>query len=432
MVEIRSGALNTLRATFVALVLILMVWTLVVYISNSKPLGKPESRDYLSVDKYGYGYVLELHSSDQLTSGALNVLCLQCLARQIHPKVKLVEPFLVYTVYGASLESGDKEWLARENNVRLRDIIDINDWKRFTEQRQYAEMTTWEDFLETAPRDVILVQNQFSLCSPQSLEKKFSPFFELFQFKVVRLACLQFEKRGALNLTQFKQAVYGNYSPPAVTVIFDRFPGIGDAVHRYTTTVIGTVCKKGKMTPYSYFKPSARVIADAKTFTERYLGGRNNYVSVMFRSVLAIMALRYNASLIRSKCLDQAIDEWKAMKSKFRLNNTYFTNDLFVNGPIGKVSPPLIGNLTQMLYGNERYFDEWKKGFEEVAGLNNSRGAPGYITIFQKVVATQARCLVLIGGGSFQANALNWYNMLHTEADSRCYARWDSYCRRSH
>ena len=101
---------------------------------------------------------------------------------RIHPKVKLVEPFLVYTIYGVSLGSGDKEWLARENNVRLSDIIDINDWKRLTQQRQYAEMATWEDFLENAPRHVILVQNQFSLCNPQSLEKKFSPFFKLFQF----------------------------------------------------------------------------------------------------------------------------------------------------------------------------------------------------------------------------------------------------------
>ena len=424
MVE-TSVASRTLRTAYFALVLTLTVWIMVLYIWNLEPLS--ESRHLLSVDKYGY--VLELHSSDQLTSGALNVLCLQCLASRIHPKVKLVEPFLVYTVYGASLESGDKEWLARENNVKLSDIIDINDWKRFTRQRQYAEMATWEDFLKNAPRHVILVQNQFSLCNPQSLEKKFSPFFELFQFKVVRLACLQFAKRGALTLTQFNQVVYGNYNPTAVTVIFDRFPGIGDTVYRYTTTVTGTDCKKEKMTAYSYFKPSARVITDAKAFTERYMGGRNNYVSVMFRSELAMMSLRYNTSLIRSKCLVRAVDEWKSMKSKFRLNITYFTNDLLVTG---KVSPPLIGNLTQMLYGNERYFDEWEKGFEEVAGLNNSRGATGYITIFQKVVAIQARCLVLIGGGSFQANALNWYNMFHTEKDSRCYARWDSYCRRSH
>ena len=426
MVKI-SGVSRTLRTTYVALVLIVIVCIMVMYIQTAKPSGRPESRHILPVDKYGY--VLELHSSDQLTSGALNVLCLQCLASRIHSKVKLVEPFLVYTVYGAFLESGDKESLARENNVRLSDIIDINDWKRLTQQRQYAEMATWEDFLENAPRHVILVQNQFSLCNPQSLEKKFSPFFELFQFKVVRLACLQFEKRGALTLTQFNQVVYGNYNPTAVTVIFDRFPGIGDTVYRYTTTVTGTDCKKGKMTAYSYFKPSARVITDAKAFTERYMGGRNNYVSVMFRSELAMMSLRYNTSLIRSKCLVRAVDEWKSMKSKFRLNITYFTNDLFVTG---KVSPPLIGNLTQMLYGNERYFDEWEKGFEEVAGLNNSRGATGYITIFQKVVAIQARCLVLIGGGSFQANALNWYNMFHTEKDSRCYARWDSYCHRSH
>ena len=129
MAEI-SGASRTLRTTYVVLVLIVIVCIMVMYIQTAKPSGRPESRHILPVDKYGY--VLELHSSDQLTSGALNVLCLQCLASRIHSKVKLVERFLVYTVYGAFLESGDKESLARENNVRLSDIIDINDWKRLT------------------------------------------------------------------------------------------------------------------------------------------------------------------------------------------------------------------------------------------------------------------------------------------------------------
>ena len=51
----------------------------------------------------GYGYILELDTSDQLTSGAANLLCLQCLARQIDPKVMLVEPFIVNSTYGAVL-----------------------------------------------------------------------------------------------------------------------------------------------------------------------------------------------------------------------------------------------------------------------------------------------------------------------------------------
>lgn len=54
----------------------------------------------------GYGYILELDASHQLTSGATNLLCLQCLARQIDPKVMLVEPFVVNSTYGAVLLIG--------------------------------------------------------------------------------------------------------------------------------------------------------------------------------------------------------------------------------------------------------------------------------------------------------------------------------------
>ena len=161
--------------------------------SYARPTRAPHKKEF---GRNGYGYILELDVSDQLTSGAANLLCLQCLARQIDPKVMLVEPFIVNSTYGAVL-LGSHDLLARENNVRLRDIYDIGEWNKFTQQHQYAEMASWEDFLEEAPRDVIVVQHQWSKCSAvMSLKKRFSPFFRLFQFQVVRYVCLQFRQSG--------------------------------------------------------------------------------------------------------------------------------------------------------------------------------------------------------------------------------------------
>ena len=66
----REGAIQpigSVQHTSFCLVLILIVWIMIVSIWSPEPLS--ESRHYLPVDKYGYGtgYILELHSSDQLT-----------------------------------------------------------------------------------------------------------------------------------------------------------------------------------------------------------------------------------------------------------------------------------------------------------------------------------------------------------------------------
>ena len=407
-------------ATFLAIaVLSGCIFLFTVYVLTS---GVNQPRPYPA----GHGYILELSSSDQLTSGAANVLCLQCLARQIHPRVVLVEPFVtVRSQYGASLV-GDQELFARENNVKLSDIFDISVWKRITQQQQYAPLVTWEYFLKYAPRDVILVQNLFDKeCSALvHLNETLSPFFKVFQFQVVRLACLQPKTSGPLTLNQFKVAVYGNYSPPTVTVIFDRFCGIGTGIWPYATAITETACEKRTTQRFFHsLKPSSRVLKDAATFAKRYLGGANNYTSVMIRTAHSVLTLGYsNGTRVLSKCLRKAVEEWKAMKSRVGSNNTYLTHDNFFRNNVGA---SLIKNFTQELYGNDN--DQWESRFEDVAGLNHTGGVVAYVAIVQKVVVAQARCIILIGGGSFQGSAFRMYTESH-KLDSRCYKRWDKYC----
>ena len=60
--------------------------------------------------------------------------------------------------------------------------------------------------------------------------------------------------------------------------------------------------------------------------------------------------------------------------------------------------------------------DIWEESFESVAKFPH---VPGYIAIMQKVLAASSVCLLLAGGGSFQGNANELYNELHS-ADSKC------------
>ena len=121
-----------------------------VHLAGNQHNFQPEK-----VDLNGSGYILELHASDQLTGGGMNLLSLQCLAGRLG-KAVLVEPFEVHGTFGVQL-SGDEVDFARDNNVRLSDIYNMEQWNAYTDKRGYRRLASWEDFLQYAPRDVILV-----------------------------------------------------------------------------------------------------------------------------------------------------------------------------------------------------------------------------------------------------------------------------------
>lgn len=145
-----------------------------------------------------------------------------------------------------------------------------------------------------------------------SLKKRFSSFFRLFQFQVVRYVCLRFQQFGVLTLKQFKETVYGNFSASTVTVIFDRFCGIGDYIHKFTTSLKGTPCSKDKMRRFvlNTLNPSQRAIQDATTYVQQYLGGRNDYISLMFRLERPMITFgRANYQQAIKKCLQQVLND---------------------------------------------------------------------------------------------------------------------------
>ena len=54
-------------------------------------------------------------------------------------------------------ESGEKDMMS----VTLSDIYDMNKWRQFTASKGgYAPLTSWDDFIENAPRKVIIVERE--------------------------------------------------------------------------------------------------------------------------------------------------------------------------------------------------------------------------------------------------------------------------------
>ena len=71
-----------------------------------------------------------------------------------------------------------------------------------------------------------------------------------------------------------------------------------------------------------------------------------------------------------------------------------------------------VQHFFEIMYGKSFTQEMWEESYEKVARFN----APGYIAIMQKQLAASSTCLLLSGGGSFQASARTLYNELHPGA----------------
>ena len=70
------------------------------------------------------------------------------------------------------------------------------------------------------------------------------------------------------------------------------------------------------------------------------------------------------------------------------------------------------------IYGEDEWpFKEWEQSY-----LNASRGIKDrvYLAALQRTLASQADCLILMGGGSFREVAFNNYLALHPDKSKQC------------
>ena len=52
----------------------------------------------------------------------------------------------------------DSESSDRENNIKLKDIYDIDGWNKVSDHYHNNRLAHWESFVVNAPRDLILVE----------------------------------------------------------------------------------------------------------------------------------------------------------------------------------------------------------------------------------------------------------------------------------
>ena len=413
-----------------------------IYFSTTSPSPSRVDEKDMTVWKANSGYILELDACDQLTGGAMNLMSLQCLVGRLG-NVALVEPFVIDNTFGARL-FGDPEEFARANSIRLGDIYDLDDWNERT--KFYRRLSSWEDFLQNAPRDLILVETENIFqqeCDLKARVKEFEAFFLTNGFTVVRSVCSDFKHSGVLTIDQYKEAIYGSYPVSNVTVVITRFPGICATgmhceVDLFSTSVQGTGCDKMEHWQQILdIGPGQKVIQAANMYIKKYLGGETGYISLMIRLEMATARatkIGYgNDPALVTSCLDRLKKKLNEVKNAKQLQSTFLTVDVGRYGSLTIIirvdygdTVEQVKNFIHSIYQGSISFEEWENRFPEVSGLKPlAEGTRGFVAMLQKEIARRGRCLIAGGGGSFQSSTVNLYKSFHSK---HCYVVFDDTC----
>ena len=417
----------------------------IINVNNSVLLYTRLNQTHGNHSMYNRGYVLSLSYKDQIASSSNRIVSLQCWAKQWNMLV--VSPFVNGTFFRGPLQMD----LSTTTTMKYGDIFNISKWNAYAKQQSLAPFIPWEDFLHSAPRNVILIQivhktyvksrclkSIFSSneCNFLLLRDFWSRILAPHRFRILKEACIDLnlytEPKQYLTLQDFNAFVWGNYSeysPNSVSLVWNEWRGIRHNRHRDARDLM--VCGVDINTPkclsytassrkmaYKLLSPNSRVFHDAEVYASKYLNQSANYIAVMVRWERAGPHFQIHSTIA------EQVKYWQGQNDA---PGIFLATDVGKYGSnsfgLSKLIPDtvdLIGStekLLKTLFGEPIRLEDYNKRFEDISNSTH----PTYVAQLQRVIAAKARCLLMIGGGNFQQQAENLYRELHANQSTQCF-----------
>ena len=420
-------AFHTIMATVTLCIVVILLGS---YKIPTRPVPRG---DIISQDFSASGYVLVTYFSDQLTSGLRNIMSLQCWASSLNSSVKVVWPFLRDGSHFGFEPSSMVSDISKKKGPSFFDIVDAKTWSHFTNGRRYSALASWEEFLNKAPRKIILVDHGCKRVTQSFLDYAMK-FAEDNEFEVLRRVCTSTRKK-LLTSEEHKRLIYDGYKPNETVVLFRVWGGITSSLNRlkYREGPISDLqscdLEHGHFSYYANIPPSRRIQQNGKKYIEKYLKPEKGYIAIMFRieRLFLYKKARSDADQISlgEKCINSILNEVTEWKSRgFR--------EIFLAMDTGKYGShryrtnnattpnKLSSELFNRLYSNTSLsYSEWEESFDSVADFSEA----GYIGAIQQYVAANAKVLLLAGGGTFQTRALTMHKQIYLDAGGNTYKR---------
>ena len=365
-------------------------------------------------------YLLVERYMGQQGVGVKALAALQCWASRANLTVAIVEPAM-----SDSVLTGD---IVR-TNMSLADLFDLDHFNAMSRQAGYPVVIRKKHYLKQSVKNIILVSFEKGVKYEEVWPKKVGVGAECYtnhqdhllesvvkdvDYCIVKVVIVD----QTLKAQVFRDIV-GKWSHTSVTIIFRKFGP-------WFSQENGEKCLSvGDNYINALYHPSARVLRDVERYKELYLNP-GNPVAVMMR----VEHILHN-NLNLTKCLNDLVGVTNSVQAgrgeqdnipmvavdfgKYGSNSwNWYTNkgSTFRNKAIKDSKEAL-----QVIIKNKMSFVDWEDSFTRVTG---DKVNAGYIAAVQRIIASRAECLVLMGGGDFQELVLRDYLEFHLKDKTKC------------
>ncbi len=313
-------------------------------------------------------------------------------------------------------------------DLTLSDVYDEDEWSRYGTEREYAPLVKWTYFLKNASRNLILldrvcIEDEKSCMScPNSFYSSdvFSTAANIFakqnNLKIIRKSCYHWKR--LYDLDEFFTLAYGSHKPEESILLINHFGGIQVKGDQFRIQINDTTCSRN----YDMMQTSSKISEKTSDYLKKYLPDTNNrgYISVMIR--MQYVAIRLNER--RGKDILHAVQTClnNTLEVVFRLQSSSKLSGVFLATDMGKYGANYfrdkqtdlgvsIGNLDGIMKKFYQYLFDDKCIAETnlTARIENMMYpvfSSSYAALLEQNIASYGECLILVGDGEFQRNAL--------------------------
>ena len=399
-------------------------------------------------------YVIILDTRGQQGSGLRALSVLQCVLGSIYGHFYIVEPFIQ--------ESHVSGIYAGRSGMKFSSLYDFNTFNLESRKLGFPEMVSVREYVERGPPYIIFVYINFhsnvqnvmwstikvakrQAClkhgdSEKVMQGNYSKV--LFDHCIVRViqlpAIVVKHKDNRTNVTvhsvdDIYNFIFDEWKPHEVTLVFS---GWGNKIYLPVHLPLHGMDCIQRYSEYEIklqFKSSTNLIRDAEKYENMFLGGQNK-LAVMLRVERTVSyylkevngqthssSKRVPSSL--EECYSDVLSASKAVLNTTNGSKPVVTMDINKFGTesflsIDNTTKELTERTLVGLYDNQWSVEEWEDSFTQVTGGVTDIS---YVVDLQKTLASRADCLVLMGGGSFQALTLQEYlNHRSSSGEPRC------------
>ena len=436
------------------LIALLAIGVSVMVVKDSRSIDIEYWKEHWNLVKWGarrQDYVLSLSYMDQVSWAATRLRSLQCWAARLKRFDRVVEPFLDGVHLGMPSTSQ-----AVAENFKFGEIFDLQLWNVIGGERTFPPLASWEDFLATAPRKVVLVQivyeNDYHCpentsivkeCNHTHLRSFFTEFLEPHLFSVHSEVCIDFNVRGFLNESVFTQLIFsGVLSDESISLVFDEWRAMYPFVVEKDRDIkcflqfkdVACSPLNTQMTDLTSrsLHPATNILITAQKYISLHLTSSPSpgFVAVLVRWEKILLYHFYRSWIEErytgNQCMKLIVKYLEEIRRTKGIANVFFSTDI---GKFGSSTFHLYNatsanlqtvtrhteELIRYMYGTSMTLERYEQTLLDVSGTTN----PVLVSQVQKAVAAQAQCLLFVGSGLFHEHTLSMYKKLHKGVD--CY-----------